>query len=211
MDRRTFSLSVGIGLLGSLSRGNTIELDALAEAILGTNEPSNLPVHWQATHNRTWRWVQREEFIEGKWVLTGMTTPVRRDSGEPLEEVSGYLEDSEVPERFRTAYDGLLDANGEPVTVDSDHGISTLDDAPGPDAAQHRRNRHGRPPSRWLRTLTAAELSSWLATIEPPEAGVEGFTFAEHLARDHYFDGDLLTKLSAEELAKLHGAAHHGY
>ncbi len=51
-----------------------------------------------------------------------------------------------------------------------------------------RRARHGRPPSRWLRSLHSDELRVWLKTIEVPEAGVEGMTFWEHLTRDHSFN-----------------------
>src|SRR5262249_20746487 len=74
-----------------------------------------------------------------------------------------------------------------------------------------RRARHGRPPSRWLRSLHAEEIRIWLKTIDVPEAGVEGMTFYEHLTRDHSFDPDRIVGLSIDEQAKLHAAAHHGY
>jgi hypothetical protein len=78
-----------------------------------------------------------------------------------------------------------------------------------PDAK--RRARHGRPPSKWLRSLEAEELRVWLATIDPPEAGVSGMTFWTHLTRDHFFDAAKIEGLTIDEQAKLHAAAHDGY
>lgn len=215
-----------MGLFGVAERVGASELDNLAAALMDATEadasppvplpveppaPADMPVHWQTTHNRTWRWVQREHYVDDEWRLTGMTTPVSRDSGEPLEAAEGYLDEDAVPEAYRSAYDGLVDANGESLTPSEDHGVSADGDELGPDAADHRRARHGRPPSRWLRSLEAAELSVWLATVEPPEAGVDGVSFDEHLTRDHGFDEDRILGLDEEELAKLHAAAHHGY
>src|SRR5262245_53544424 len=37
-----------------------------------------------------------------------------------------------------------------------------------------RRARHGRPPSKWLRSLCAEEIRIFLEKIDPPEAGVSG-------------------------------------
>ncbi|TWT95945.1 hypothetical protein Pla108_30220 [Botrimarina colliarenosi] len=225
MTRRRFAFWIGMGLFGVAERLRADSLDALAESLMkATDTPaappeplaatvvtSEMPVHWQATHNRTWRWVQREQLVDGEWRLTGMTTPVRRDNGEPLADVDGYLDDEAIPESYRTAFDDLVDANGGSVDLVTDHGVSADDDAPGPDASPHRKARHGRPPSRWLRSLNAAELSVWLASVTPPEAGVHGMTFEEHLTRDHLFDADRLAGLTERELEKLHGAAHHGY
>jgi len=224
MTRRRFTFWIGLGLFGLGERLGASELDALAASLmeeadadppaptpLGEPAPAEMPVHWQTTHNRTWRWVQRENYVDGEWRLTGMTTPVRRDTGEPLEGVEGYLDELDVPETYRVAYEGLTDANGDPLAPAGDEGVSTVDDAPGPDAAPHRRARHGRPPSRWLRTLKAPELAVWLATIDPPEAGVNGFTFEEHLTRDHGFEAERIEGLDEDQLAKLHAAAHHGY
>ncbi|MEO0531406.1 MAG: hypothetical protein AAF266_12655 [Planctomycetota bacterium] len=227
MTRRRFAFWVGMGLFGVAERLGATELDALAAKLMEAADepaidlppsppppppaPAEMPVHWQATHNRTWRWVQREEYVDGEWHLTGMTTPVRRDSGEPIEDATGYLDDEAVPEAYRTAFEDLLDANGDPAIHGEDEGIAATEDEPGPEAASHRKARHGRPPSRWLRTLNAAELSVWLATVTPPEAGVHGMTFLEHLTRDHLFDADRLAGLTDAEMEKLHAAAHHGY
>ena len=74
-----------------------------------------------------------------------------------------------------------------------------------------RRARHGRPPSRWLRSLNAGELRVWLKTIDVPQAGVEGMTYWEHLTRDHSFDPKRIAGLTEDEQARLHAAAHFGY
>jgi hypothetical protein len=74
-----------------------------------------------------------------------------------------------------------------------------------------RRARHGRPPSKWLRSLHADELRIWLKTIDVPVAGVEGMTFWTHLTRDHFFIAAHIEGLSVDEQAKLHAAAHWGY
>lgn len=74
-----------------------------------------------------------------------------------------------------------------------------------------RRARHGRPPSRWLRSLDVEELRIFLDKIDPPEAGVSGMTFWTHLTRDHFFEAEKIEGLTEPEQAKLHAAAHHGY
>ncbi len=225
MTRRRFAFWLGMGLFGAAERLNAKSLDTLAATIMDAagqgdtptppTTPSlpataELPVHWQTTHNNTWRWVQREHFIDGEWVLTGMTTPVRRDNGEALEDATGYLDSTDAPEAFLARKVEAPDDHGDRIEI-TDDGISSQEDTPGPDAASYRRARHGRPPSRWLRSLTADELSLWLATIEPPEAGVDGMSFAEHLTRDHGFESTPIEGLTEAEQDKLHAAAHHGY
>jgi len=79
------------------------------------------------------------------------------------------------------------------------------------DVDPHRRARHGRPPSRWLRSLDAAGLRHWLAMVDLPETGVSGMTFYTHLTRDHFFDPSVVEELTLAEQEKLHSAAHEGY
>ena len=74
-----------------------------------------------------------------------------------------------------------------------------------------RRARHGRPPSKWLRSLHADELRIWLKTIDVPEADVSGMTFWTHLTRDHAFDPEKIEGLTLAEQGQLHAAAHYGY
>ncbi|WP_146570811.1 hypothetical protein [Botrimarina hoheduenensis] len=166
-----------------------------------------MPVHWQRTYNGSWSWLQREIFLDGQWRLSGITIPVHRKTGKPLEDATGYLDPSAAPAEFFEP-DPLA---AEYEIAMPDEGVSTSTDQPGPDALPERRARHGRPPSRWLRTLNAAELSLWLTTIDPPEAGVSGMTFLEHLTRDHGFDAERVAGLLAADQEKLHAAAHHGY
>ena len=106
--------------------------------------------------------------------------------------------------------------SGEPAGAVA---ASTADAAaPGPsldfdehEPSEKRRARHGRPPSKWLRSLHADELSIWLKTIDVPEADVVGMTYWEHLTRDHSFDPAHIEGLEIDEQAKLHAAAHFGY
>lgn len=236
MNRRRFAFWIGMGLFGAAERLQAESLDNLAAALMSASDspppvPSPtlaegdsappMPVHWQVTHNNTWRWVQREEYLDGHWRLTGMTTPVHRHTGEPLEDGAGYLGAADVPERFRLSEESrsasIEEPTDEPATDEplgdpyEEDSVRAAEESPGPDAVANRRARHGRPPSRWLRSLSAGELSVWLASLDPPEATVEGMSFAEHLTRDHGFSEAPVAGLTELEQAKLHGAAHHGY
>ncbi|QDT68277.1 hypothetical protein MalM25_11980 [Planctomycetes bacterium MalM25] len=225
MTRRRFAFWIGMGLFGAAEKLRAESLDTLAASLMELTEesgaeeilvetttaPVEMPVHWQATHNRTWRWVVREHYVDGEWTTTGMTTPIKKSTGEPLEGTNGYLSDDDVPEGFREPESLTTEDDFGTFSESTSHGVLADEDAPGPDAASHRQARHGRPPSRWLRSLNAAELSVWLATIDPPEAGVDGMTFLEHLTRDHGFDPERVEGLSETDQEKLHGAAHHGY
>lgn len=99
-------------------------------------------------------------------------------------------------------------SGSEPPPPASDTSEDPL--TPG-QASPERRSRHGRPPSRWLRSLRGDELRTWLATVDVPEAGVSGMSFWVHLTRDHRFQPNNIAGLTTEEQAKLHAAAHHGY
>lgn len=159
------------------------------------------PIHWRAADNRSWRWYERESLIHGQWTVTGITTPINKTSGQPYAGKKGYLDDSLVP--FEVRFGADQDNADLPAVADagSDQGH--------PDPA--RRARHGRPPSKWLRSLNADEIRIWLKTIKVPEAGVSGMTYWTHLTRDHSFDPDRIAGLSIAEQAKLHAAAHYGY
>jgi len=205
IKRRQFTFWLGFGLF---QLGETLGVggfDRLAAAAMGEttgddHTPAD-PEHWSSAENRSWCWFVRETMIDGKWKVTGITTPVNKATGERSSHLPGYLDDSLVPHNIRL--------NHTPSSVQSDADLP-LEPAPHtPDVT--RRARHGRPPSRWLRSLHAAELRIWLKTIAPPEAGVEGMTFWEHLTRDHFFDPLRIAGLTIDEQAKLHAAAHHGY
>lgn len=208
--RRRFAFWVGFGIftLGeklhakgfdTLAAATMRATDAKQKAAKASSRPTN-PEHWTAAENNHWRWFEREQLIDDQWRVTGITTPVRKDTGE-LAQGRGYLDESLAPESMRKG--ALEETRGEATekTFEHDHG------KPSPT----RRARHGRPPSRWLRSLRADDLTIWLKTIDVPEAGVEGMTYFEHLTRDHSFDPVKIEDLAEVDQAKLHAAAHYGY
>jgi hypothetical protein len=207
MKRRRFVFWLGFGLFGLAEKLRADGLDDLAAALMRSTEPAapktlaSRAEHWTASENNTWRWFERENLVDGQWKLTGITTPVHKRTGERYTGNSGYLSEELVPEGVR---------RGEQVIEpDAKAGEGIEEDAGRPNPL--RRARHGRPPSRWLRSLNADELRIWLAKIDVPEAGVSGMTFWEHLTRDHYFDPQRIRGLTEAEQAKLHAAAHFGY
>jgi hypothetical protein len=212
MNRRQFAFWMGLGLFSLAERFRVYAFDDLAAAAMRATESdsglttmaadeTSTPIHWTAAENRSWRWFEREDYIDGKWKLTGITTPVHKRTGEAPEKVAGYLDESAAPETLRLGKES--DLMLLPPEVSAEY-------------AKHKplekvRARHGRPPSKWLRSLNADELRIWLRTIDVPEAGVSGMTYWEHLTRDHSFDKQRIEGLTEDEQAKLHAAAHHGY
>ncbi len=207
MRRRKFVFWVGLGLFNLAETLRAEALDDLAAGMMRATEPASsktppaLPEHWTASENNTWRWFEREHLVDGRWKLTGITRPTNKQTGKPYTEQTGYLDESLVPATVRRGESASEPAVDKGAPLEADSG------KPSP----MRRARHGRPPSRWLRSLHADELHSWLRTIDVPEAGVEGMTFWEHLTRDHYFDAGHIAGLSIDDQAKLHAAAHFGY
>ena len=203
VTRRRFAFWIGFGLFSLGERLRAESLDALASA--GMRLASHDPVsteRWRPAENGSWRWYERDLKVDDEWRLTGITTPVHKRTGERKTSVEGYLDESLVPVSVKRKQPTATgDTNEEEFEDEHDPGW--------PDPA--RRARHGRPPSRWLRSLNSEELSWWLDTIEAPEVGVSGMTFWEHLTRDHSFAEENLQGLLEEELAKLHAAAHYGY
>jgi hypothetical protein len=200
-----FWLSLGVFTLGErLGLGG---VDRWAAAAINSAKPKSstkarkLPLHWTVAEDDDWRWYEREHYIDGQWWLTGTTAPVHKKTGERKEDHEAYLEDQLVPADVR------LDANEIASKIAGDEVAEPELQLP----TKLRRGRHGRPPSKWLRSLNADEIRIWLKTIECPEAGVEGMTYWTHLTRDHSFDPDKIVGLTEAEQAKLHGAAHFGF
>lgn len=195
---------MGFGLFSLGERLHAEVFDRVAaqamQAFAPTTPSSQTPIHWRAAENNQWRWFEREKFVDGKWQVSGITTPINKVTGEPLTGRTGYLDPSLVPVTVR----------GED---DSDETTASIADRDFTKRVPSltRRYRHGRPPSKWLRSLQADELRIWLKSIDVPEAGVEGMTYLEHLTRDHSFDETNVKPLTIDEQAKLHAAAHHGY
>lgn len=211
VTRRRFAFWVGLGLFNLSEALGAESLDRLAAATMRATEPkaeptgetaaTTTPEHWTAAENNTWVWFERENLVDGHWKLSGITTPVHKRTGERYEGREGYLSDELVPEKIRRNAEAGHGTVSDDTAVEDDAGV----------ASSSRRARHGRPPSRWLRRLYASELRTWLKTIDPPEAGVEGMTYWEHLTRDHSFEPRRIAGLNENEQAKLHAAAHYGY
>jgi hypothetical protein len=204
MTRRRFAFWLGFGLFSLAEKLRCYGLDDLAAAAMRAAEPavppSEPPVHWVWAENKNWRWFERESYINGKWTLSGITTPINKKTGEP-NVAEGYLDEALVPVELRGG------KKHETFKLPPELAAEFERHEPHP----KRRARHGRPPSKWLRSLHADELRIWLKTIDPPEAGVSGMTFWEHLTRDHSFDPKKIEGLTEDEQAKLHAAAHFGY
>ncbi|WP_146583849.1 hypothetical protein [Posidoniimonas polymericola] len=216
MNRRRFAFMVGMGLFGLSEKLGSQGLDQLAALAMRATEPNPTPappvdpesteaaVHWTIGEDDYWRWFEREELVDGKWRVTGITTPIKKHNGERYTEKTGYLPDELVPAEVRFGKQSVMD-DAEPIPEPDDPPSD-----PGEPLAV-RRARHGRPPSKWLRSLNAEELREWMTTVEIPEAGVSGMTFWTHLTRDHGFNPLKIEGLNEEEQAKLHAAAHYGY
>jgi hypothetical protein len=205
MTRRRFAFWIGFGLFSLAEKLGLSGLDRLAAATMRAADDGPLPLepevplHWTAAENRTWRWFEREVYVDGKWRAAGVTFPIHKKTGEQKD--GKYLDESLVPAELR---EGERKAQVElPPELEAEFE--------GHDPHPKRRARHGRPPSKWLRSLDAEELGIWLRTIDVPEAGVSGMTFWEHLTRDHMFIAEKIEGLTEEEQAKLHAAAHFGY
>jgi hypothetical protein len=248
--RRRLAFWIGFGLFSLGERTGVSALDEIAAATLQMTEPvveenirsneTREPAeHWTAVRNSKWRWYERENFVDGKWKLTGITTPIDRQTGARYTGKVGYIDEAIVPVEVlfhedrqrlgRLSIDDPLEGQPhvmrKPAIIDSD--VASETDSQDPEAVPIdfgdrseddagrsnalRRSRHGRPPSKWLRSLKADEIRIWLAKVEIPDAHVEGMTFRTHLTRDHSFDPEKLEGLTQVELAELHGAAHEGF
>lgn len=241
-SRRRVAFWCGLGLFCLSRRTGVQAFDELAANLMpqtttGDSQTQSVPakrtskeVHWHLASNRTWRWYEREERIDGHWVVTGITTPIKIATGESLQGVEGYLDEAMIPDYVLNGDDqrrlgrGIVVAGGVesgPGTViqqasgeQTDLDPASLGDASQGDAGRPsatRRSRHGRPPSRWLRSLNADELRLWLGRVDIQVAYVDGMTYWTHLTRDHSFDPEKIRGLNEAELAELHGAAHEGY
>ena len=189
-----------IAALADGSESAMKQVDAQPSTSLKANVPEPAAnVRWKTAENKTWRWYERETLVNGQWKVTGVTTPVHRETGAYLRGATGYIALSAVPYSVRR--------RGSFEAFEKDAGES---EQPG-QLNPVRRAREGRPASKWIRSLKVNELREWLSTNDLPKAGVEGMTHWEHLTRDHGFDPVSIEGLTEEEQAELHGAAHEGY
>ena len=186
--------------LADSSPSATKQADAQPTTSPKPKEPkAAVNVRWKTAENKTWRWYERETLIDGRWKVTGITTPVHRETGAYHRGDTGYIGLSAVPYDVRR--------RGSFEAFEKDAGES---EEPG-QSDPVRSAREGRPASKWIRSRTMNELREWLSKNDLPKAGVEGMTHWEHLTRDHGFDPVSIEGLTEEEQAELHGAAHAGY
>lgn len=225
MDRRRFTFWLGFGLFSLSEKLRVTGFDSLAAAAMRRTESAATLAkrtgaeHWTVAGNENWHWFERENMIKGEWVLTGTTTPVNKKTGVRKPENIGFLDDSLVPIEVRDGLKEGIDLVGHQAPPDeqskvehADHEHSDYETDLNPQLPTEKvRARHGRPPSKWLRSLHADELRVWLRTVEVPEAGVSGMTVWTHLTRDHMFDEAHIEDLTEKEQFKLHAAAHYGY
>jgi hypothetical protein len=228
MNRRRFTFWLGFGLFSLSEKLRVTGLDALAAAAMRRTDTAKAAAgrtggeHWTVGGNKTWRWFERENFVKGEWVLTGTTTPINKHSGERKPESIAYLDDSLVPAEVLASDKESINLVNHEAEVEVKNPVAAKDAVEHPDhehvvdldpqlPTAECRARHGRPPSKWLRSLHAEEIRIWLKTIRVPEAGVSGMTVWTHLTRDHKFAADHIEGLTEDEQDKLHAAAHFGY
>ena len=109
MTRRRFAFWLGFGLFSLAQKLRVYGLDELAAATMRVAAPTTTgvrarPIHWRAVDNEAWQWYERETFIDGKWTLSGITTPLSKQTGERHVGDGGYLDDTLVPENMRRGY-----------------------------------------------------------------------------------------------------------
>lgn len=123
MNRRRAMFWMGLGLFSLAERLRADVLDDLAakamDSVAAGGSPAGPPIHWRTAENNTWRWFEQEKFVDGKWQVSGITTPIHKLTGEPYTGHTGYLDPSTVPVSVR----GEDDANETPETI-ADHDFA---------------------------------------------------------------------------------------
>src|SRR5262249_47184131 len=128
LSRRQFAFWVGFGLFQLGEAFGSDQLDRLAAATMRATEPPagaappTKPEHWTAAENNAWRWFEREHLIEGRWKLTGITTPIHKRTGERYTGHTGYLDDSLVPESVRRGEQPVSESIADDTAVEDDPG-----------------------------------------------------------------------------------------
>ena len=233
LTRRRFAFWFGFGLFSLSEKFNIASLDGLAAAAMrrsrsssgmsnmsgGMTKSTSSPAvesapqeHWIADEDDTWRWFERENYVNGQWRLSGTTIPVNKKTGERKSDSEVYLEDEMVPaEMLAPPQDGVIQASHVEQPAEAKSAAQEHQELNKQLPSSVIRHRNGKPPSEWLRSLDAEELRIWLKTIEVPSTGVNGMTHWTHLTRDHKFDPIRIEGLTIPEQSKLHSAAHFGY
>ena len=201
MNRRQFNLLLAAGSLG-LPRAAWAAAKNAGELIELPPAPIEITLeHWRVVENSTLRWFEKSLFTAQQWQVVAITTPKDRATGEPVLDEIDYLDESQAPRELVEAEPGSM----------TDFCVAKQGTPAGPVARSVRRAREGRPPSHWLLSLSADELSWWLQNVEPNQAGVSGMTYLKHLTEGHGFEPQCIGPLTHAEQKKLHGAVHQGY
>ena len=80
------------GLFSLAEKLRADSLDHLAAALMEATEstppksPAAKAEHWTLSENNDWRWFERENLIDGRWKLSGITRPVHKETGERFDE-----------------------------------------------------------------------------------------------------------------------------
>ena len=89
MTRRRFTFWLGFGLFSLAEKLQLDGLDSLAAAAMGEDvqaasaaTPPSFPEHWTYAEDESWQWFERENYIDGQWMLTGSTRPIHKETGE---------------------------------------------------------------------------------------------------------------------------------
>jgi hypothetical protein len=134
MKRRRFLFWMSFGLFTLSEKLRFTGLDRLAAATLRLTDPASPPAegaapeHWTFNSNKSWRWYERETFVDGHWKLTGITAPINLQTAEPYTGRTGYLDESVVPLEMRLG----------------DHTASALEAAPHTRPQSPTRRKRGR-------------------------------------------------------------------
>ena len=206
MNRRRFVFWISLGIFGLAEKLRADALDELAATILRRTEPKPAtvpdasPEHWTFASNNSWHWYERENFVDGRWKPTGITTPINNRTGEPYTGRSGYLDESLVPAELRVATKKM-------AAVWSKTPVRSL--------LLANRTRPVAPTRASAEQMAAEPARRRDPHLAPDHrragSGRERDDFLEHLTRDHSFKYANVVELTIDEQAKLHAAAHEGY
>ena len=158
MTRRRFAFWLGFGLFTLAEKLRMGSLDALAAATMRTAEPSPVGENSlaRALERGRKQYVALVRTRDATLTANGSSPESRRRSVKRLASLTRELE------RY-------LDPNVVPASVQSvDNEVTAEEIADAKAKYGHRRPhatrvaRHGRPPSKWLRSLNADEIRIWL-------------------------------------------------
>ncbi len=200
-SRRKFTFMMGAGLLGLTHQLSRAVGEETSPDSTSPDSPNTDRAYWTVGENSRWWWYERHQLRGKAWRVTGITTPLDKETNEVYTGREGYLDPQIVTETVRNLIREVSDEEIE-------EAMQKYSDR---EADKDRKRRRGRPPSDWILSLTTTELRAWLRTVEVPDVSVRGMTCWCHLVRDHSFDPEKIEGLTEEEQFELHAAAHFGY